>query len=160
VRWPDSQEKRQKQVASSSPVLMPKTGIPISLERLKASLATAESEQKSLAGLQHDPPEIVVVEELSELLLYDGEPRTTPDPGLGVEQVANCAFAVVKDKRTGDCYLSGGKLWYGAKDPKGPWAPIDAPPRRWRSGSRPTPSSAPVPKKPPEDRGRPPSPQS
>ena len=55
---------------------MPKTGIPISLERLKASLATAELEKKSIEGLKHDPPKIVVIEESSELLLYDGEPRT------------------------------------------------------------------------------------
>ena len=150
VRWPESQEGEQKGVAEFLTGLMPKTGIPISLERLKASLATAESEQKSLAELKHDPPKIVVVEELSELLLYDGEPRTLPIPDSGLEQVANCAFAVVKDKRTGDFYLSGGKVWYGAKDPKGPWAPIDAPPEEVAKRVPPDTSAAPAPSKPPK----------
>ena len=58
--------------------LMPKTGVPISLERLKASLATAELEKKSVEGLKHDPPKIVVAQEVSELLLYDGEPSMLP----------------------------------------------------------------------------------
>jgi hypothetical protein len=37
------------------------------------------------------------------------------------EYVANCTFAVIKDKKTGTYYLSGGKIFYSASDPMGPW---------------------------------------
>lgn len=96
VRWPDSKEEEQRKVAEFITGLMPKTGIPISLERLKASLATAEMEQKNVEGFKNDPPRIVVVEELAELLLYDGAPRSIPIPDSEFEHVANSAFAVVK----------------------------------------------------------------
>ncbi|MFI5370355.1 MAG: carbohydrate-binding family V/XII, partial [Candidatus Eisenbacteria bacterium] len=128
TRWPESTEPNEKDISAFLTALMPKTGVPISLERLKASLATAELEQKSIAGLKHEPPKIIVTQEVSELLLYDGEPRALPIKDTNYEYMANSAFAVVRDKTTGTCYLSGGKVWYSAKDAKGPWAPIDAPP--------------------------------
>jgi hypothetical protein len=128
VRWPDSTEEDERRVAGMLTDLMPKTGIPISLEQLTASLLTAESERKSLEGLKHDPPKIIVVEELAVLLQYDGEPRAVPIQNTDLEQIANAPFAVVRDKRSGMCYLSGGKFWYSAKDPKGPWTSISKPP--------------------------------
>jgi len=128
VRWPDSKEEDERKVAAMITDLMPKTGVPISLEQLKASLLTVETEQKSLEGIRHDPPDIVVVEEIAVLLQYDGEPRGVPIPDSNLEQIANAPFAVVRDKKNGTCYLSGGKFWYSAKDPKGPWTVIAKPP--------------------------------
>ena len=61
---PRAREAKEADSRSSSPTLMPKTGIPISLERLKASLAAAEKEKKSVEGLKHDPPKIVFTEEI------------------------------------------------------------------------------------------------
>ncbi len=130
--------------------LMPTTGIPISLERLKASLATAELERKSIEGLKHDPPKIVVMQEPAELLLYDGEPRMLEIKNTDFEYVANCAFAVVRDKKSGACYLSGGKVWYSAKDPKGPWTSIDKPPADVAKLIPPDTSKTPAPKTPPK----------
>jgi len=150
VRWPDSKDEEQRRVAEFITGLMPKTGVPISLERLKASLATAEMEQKSAEGFKNDPPKIIVMEELAELLLYDGAPRSIPIPDSEFEHVANSAFAVVKDRRSGDCFMSGGKLWYSAKDPLGPWAPIEAPPADVAKLFPPDTSSVPAPKKPPK----------
>ena len=59
-RWPESGEKQQEDFSVFLTQLMPKTGVPISLETLTASLATAELEQKSMSALKHDPPKIVV----------------------------------------------------------------------------------------------------
>ena len=128
VRWPDSKEEEERKVAETLTGLLPRTGMPLSLERLKASLATAESERISLEGIKHDPPKIVVVQELAELLQYDGEPRAVPIANSELEQIANAPFAVLRDKRSGTYYLSGGKFWYSAKNPKGPWTSIAKPP--------------------------------
>jgi hypothetical protein len=107
---------------------MPQTGVPISLEQLKASLLTADFERKSLEGLRHDPPKIVVVEELAVLLQYDGEPRAVPIPDSDLEHIANAPFAVIRNRKSGQCYLSGGNFWYSARDPEGPWTSISQPP--------------------------------
>jgi hypothetical protein len=128
VRWPDSDPEAEGKVARTLTELMPQKGIPIALEQLKASLLTAESEKRSLEGLKHNPPKIVVVEELAVLLQYDGEPRGVPIPDSNLEQIANAPFAVVRDKKSGMCYLSDGKYWYSAKNPKGPWTSISKPP--------------------------------
>jgi hypothetical protein len=128
VRWPDSEAEEERKVAAMLTEVMPQKGIPISLERLEASLLTAESDRKSLEGLRHDPPKIVVVEELAVLLKYDGEPRGIPIPDSNLEHIANAAFAVIRDKKSGTCYLSGGDFWYRAPDPKGPWTAISQPP--------------------------------
>ena len=55
-RWPESDSAKEVQFSMFLTQLMPKTGVPISLERLKASLATIEMEQKSVQGLKNDPP--------------------------------------------------------------------------------------------------------
>src|SRR5262249_28114253 len=143
----ESEEAKEKEFSAFLTTLMPKTGVPISLERLKASLATAEVEKKSIEGLKHDPPKIVVVQEVAELLLYDGEPRMLPIKDSNFEYAGNSAFAVVKDKTSGTCYLSGGKLWYSAKDPKGPWTSIDKPPPEIAKLVPPDTSSTPAPAK-------------
>jgi hypothetical protein len=106
--------------------------------------------EKSAEGLHHDPPKIVVVPEVAELLLFDGEPRMLPIKDTEFEYAANCAFAVVKDKRSGTCYLSGGKLWYSAQDPKGPWTSIDKPPADVAKLIPPDTSKTPAPAKVPK----------
>src|SRR5689334_15543790 len=150
-RWPESDSAKEVQFSMFLTTLMPKTGVPISLERLKASLATVENEQKSVAGLKNDPPKIIVVEEKSQLLYYDGEPKTLAIPNsTDFEYVANTAFAVIKDKKSGGYYLNGGKIWYSAKDPKGPWASIAAPPENIKKLVPADTSSTPAPLPPPK----------
>src|SRR5262249_39231594 len=76
ARWPESNDAKQAEFTAFLNSLIPKTDIPISLERLKASLATAEMEQKSIEGLKHTAPKFIVTEEISQLVMFDGEPRT------------------------------------------------------------------------------------
>jgi hypothetical protein len=150
ARWPESTPEKEADFAAFLTNLMPKTGIPISLERLKASLETAELEKKSIEGLKHDPPKIVFVEEVAVLLLFDGEPRSLPIKDTPYDYFANCTFAAVKDKRSGTCYLSGGKLWYSAENPKGPWTSIGAPPAEVAKLIPPDTSATPAPTKIPK----------
>src|SRR5262245_59241859 len=149
-RWPESDSAKEVQFSMFLTQLMPKTGVPISLSRLQQSLATAEKEMQSVEGLKHDPPKSVVVEEPAELLLYTGEPRTMAIPNTEFESVPNCPFAVIKDKKSGTFYLYGGKIWYSAKDAKGPWSSIDKPPAEITKLMPPDTSSTPAPAKPPK----------
>src|SRR5580765_3641662 len=150
TRWPESKQEDQEKFSAFLSELMPKTGVPISLETLKQSLATAETEKKSIEALKHDPPKILVEYEPSVLLLYDGEPRTLAMGNTDYEFVANASFAVIKDKKSGTFYLCGGKLWYTAQNAKGPWTSIDKPPAEIAKLVPPDTSSTPAPAKPPK----------
>jgi len=128
ARWPGvkpEDEARFNQIVEGA---VPAEGLPTTMERLSASLANAEREQKSLAELRNDPPKILFENELAILLLYDGEPRMSPVEKSDYERALNTPYLVVRDKRSKACYLTSGKLYYTAKDPLGPWQPIAQPP--------------------------------
>lgn len=128
VSWPDSTDAGEQKFTQVVERAVPETGFEISMERLSASLASAEQEQKSLAELKNDPPAIVFSDQLAVLLLYDGEPRFTAVADSDYERAANTPFVVVRSKDTKTVYLSSGQLWFEAKDALGPWTPIDSPP--------------------------------
>jgi hypothetical protein len=128
VRWRDSQEKGEARFTEVVEKAIPQAGFEISLERLSASLATAQREQRSLAQLKTDPPKIVFSEELSVLLLYDGDPRFAPIKDSAYERALNTPFAVARDTKSKRVYLSDGAQWYQAADPKGPFAAIQSAP--------------------------------
>jgi hypothetical protein len=128
VRWPDSTAEGQARFTEVVNSAIPKAGFEISLERLSATLATAEREQRSLAALKNDPPEIVFSEELAVLLLYDGMPRFRALENDAYARALNTPFAVIRDNKTQKVYLSSGALWYGADDPLGPFTHLPAPP--------------------------------
>ena len=128
VAWPDSKDSGEQRFTQIVEAAIPKTGFLISRERLSASLASAELEQKSLANLKTDPPKIVFNNTPAVLLLYDGEPRFSPVENSDYERVLNTPFVVVRNTKTKKCYLSSGQLWYEAKNPLGPWATTQSPP--------------------------------
>ena len=126
VSWPDSSEENEARFTSIVEQTLPTSGLTISLEQLSASLKTAELEQQSLDTLNNDPPIIIIKNELSILLAYDGKPRFSPIENSPYERALNTPFAVVKAKNA--YYLSSGKLWYSAKSATGPWAITENPP--------------------------------
>jgi hypothetical protein len=128
VRWPDSKDAGEQRFTALVESAIPSAGFEISLERLAASLATAELEIESLESLNNDPPEIVFRRQLAVLLSYDGEPRYSPIENSDYERVLNAPIVVVKDKR-GTHYITNGKLWYVASDAMGPWKPTTSPPQ-------------------------------
>jgi len=126
VRWPESKDAQEQRFSAVVESAIPKSGLSISLERLSASLATAEVEQQSLENLKNDPPVIEFREQLAVLLLFDGEPRYQAIENSGYERVVNTPFAVVRKKSVH--YLSSGRLWYKADNPLGPWQVTSSPP--------------------------------
>ena len=108
VRWPDSNDAGEQRFTAVVEASIPESGFEISLERLSASLETADIERKSLENLNNDPPQIIFREELAVLLLYDGEPRYAEVENSDYERVLNAPMLVVRKRRGSDYWLSSG----------------------------------------------------
>ena len=128
VGWPESRDADEQRFTTIVEGAMPGAGFEISLERLSASLSTAEVEQRSLKELKNDPPVIKFADELAVLLVYDGAPKFSPVEKSSYERALNTPFLVMRDTRSKACYLSDGSSWYTARDPLGPWQSTDQPP--------------------------------
>lgn len=129
VRWPESSDANEQRFTAIVEAAVPETGFEIATEILSASLATAETVQKSLDDLKNDPPAIIFAEELSVLLLYDGEPRYSEIDNSPYERVLNTPFAVIRKKGGKQHWLSSGKFWYEANAAMGPWSHTKSPPK-------------------------------
>ena len=149
VRWPESKEADEARFTKVVETAAARSTLSVTTERLSASLANAEREQKSLAELKNDPPKIVFVNGLAVLLLYDGDPVWSDVEKSSYERAINTPYLVVRDKRSKASYLSSGSLWYSAKDPLGPWAPITNPPADLVQMLPKPDADDPVPSKPP-----------
>jgi hypothetical protein len=128
VRWPDSTDASEQRFTAVVEGAVPESGFEISLDRLSASLETAEVVQQSLADLNTDPPAIIFRDTLAVLLVYDGAPRFVAIENSAYERALNTPFAVVRDSRGGAVFLASGAYWYTAADPLGPWTPTENPP--------------------------------
>lgn len=128
VTWPDSKDAGEQKFTAIVEGAIPQAGFEISTERLAASLESAEVEKNSLEQLKTDPPEIIFSQELSVLLLYDGEPRFSPVENSPYERALNAPFAVARNTKTRQNYLTSGEFWYQSGNPLGPWTVTDSPP--------------------------------
>jgi hypothetical protein len=149
ARWADATPEQLQRFTQIVETDFPAAGFHMTLERLTASLAAAESERSHVEGLKSDAPKIVFVEQLAVLLMYDGQPRMQAIENTNLEVVVNTPFGVVRDKTTGTYFLGGGKVWYSAPDPMGPWQAGATPPEAIASGMAPDTSSTPAPNPPP-----------
>jgi len=128
VAWPDSRDAGEQRFTAIVEASIPESGFRISLDRLTASLATAELVEKSLENLNTDPPEIVFREELAVLLTYDGSPRMADIENSRYARALNAPMAVVCERQGSPCWLSSGTFWYRSSDPLGPWTATSSPP--------------------------------
>ncbi|MCJ7816137.1 MAG: hypothetical protein MUP31_08830, partial [Xanthomonadales bacterium] len=128
VTWPDSKDAGEQRFTALVEGAMPEAGFKISMERLSASLETADIEKKSLEQLKTDPPKIIFSQDLAVLLLYDSQPRFSPVENSPYERALNTPFAVARNTKTKQLYLTSGNFWYSASDPLGPWTVTNNPP--------------------------------
>ncbi len=129
VRFPNAtldQERKVGAVVQEAVLRWP--AHPISVAKLKAILQVAQKNQASVEGLRHDPPRIILAEEPSVLVLYDGAPVLRDLPGTKIQRVANTPFPVLFDPASSTYYLTNTALWFSAKDPLGPWQQGAKPP--------------------------------
>jgi hypothetical protein len=127
LRFPDITPEQKQAVSGVIEGSMMKWDLTMSLDQLLASASVAEQQTKSAEGLRHDPPDILVREKPSMLLLYDGTPKTGDIPNSSIKRIVNSAFAVAFDPAVKLYYLQGGKYWFEAADPLGPWKNVANP---------------------------------
>src|ERR1700723_3405779 len=117
--------------------------IVLTLEQVETSLAASEKEVASTENLKSDPPVIIFSQKPAVLISFDGEPETRPIKDSPYEQVVNTAVLIVKDKSSGNFYLSNGQTWYVAKNPKGPWSVTTNTPSAIKDFVKPDPDAEP-----------------
>lgn len=125
--WPDSRDTGEQRLMQVVKNAFPVHGLDISLERLSASLETANIERRSLENLNDEPPIIEFSESLAVLLLYDGKPQFEQVENSPYERAVNTPFLVARKGRS-EFYLSDGSHWYSARDALGPWVVTSTPP--------------------------------
>jgi hypothetical protein len=128
VRWPDSKDSGEQRFTAMVENAAEGHQFEISMDELSASLATAETQAKSLENIKNDPPKIVFKRQLGVLVSYDGKPNFSAIDNSDYERALNTPVLVVRNTKSKTCYLSSGTLWYQAKDPLGPWSPTTNPP--------------------------------
>ena len=129
VRWPESTKLQEERLTVFIENKIPNSGFEISLERLKASLANVEVQQKSLEKIKNDAPEIVFSDSLSVLMIYDGMPRFSEIKNSAFKRAVNTPFMVASNSDESAFYSSNGSTWYQSENALGPWAVTSSPPK-------------------------------
>jgi len=96
----------------------------IALDRLTASLAEAEVEQRSADSLNTTPPAIIFSSTPAALLLYNGQPLLQKVEKSPLQRVVNTPMLVLFDAGAKTYYLNGGPVWYSAGSALGPWSSV------------------------------------
>jgi hypothetical protein len=101
---------------------LPQTAGDLSLDELLASLDQNLEQKKLSTDLNTTAPRIIYADHSSLLVLIDGQPKLEANKDWGVDVVVNSPFTIVK-ATDGSYYLYGGKHWYSAPAPTGPFNP-------------------------------------
>jgi len=115
--FPDVEQEKVDQLSRFLEEEIPTWDFEVSIDRLVASLPDGERPEEAFKG---DPPRIHHRTVPSVLVLIDGDPIVTDLNGFELEYVANSAFFIVKDKKTG-YYLRGSGMWFFADDVGDTW---------------------------------------
>jgi hypothetical protein len=127
VRFPNITKDEERQLASILEAEIPRWELTVGLDAIQASLAVFQAERRSSEGLRSTPPRMLFSNEPAVLLLYAGKPVEQPIQGTTLRRAVNTPMFVVQDPATRRWYLSGGKFWYEAQAPTGPFAAVASP---------------------------------
>ena len=122
VRFPNATPEQEQELIDLLEDEIPQWKLAISMDRLLASLETAERERAS-ADLRMDPPTILMVDYPAVLISIDGEPLTqAADTDGRFMRVVNTAFTIIQDTGTNTYYLFAGEdAWYASSDVSSGW---------------------------------------
>ncbi len=121
AKFPDVEQERVDELSRYLEKEIPTWDIPISIDRLVASLPDHQGEADNFGS---DAPRIFHRTVPTVLVIIDGDPILTELNGFDLEYVANSAFFIVKDSKTG-YYLRGNGMWFVSDDIGGPWKKTD-----------------------------------
>lgn len=117
AKFPEADEAGVERLSRYLEQEIPTWDLVISVDRLVASLPDGMRSGDPLKG---DPPRIYYRQQPAVLVLIDGDPILTALGDLDLEYVANTAFFIVRDKKTG-FYLRGSGMWFTSGDIGGQW---------------------------------------
>jgi hypothetical protein len=142
VRFPDAAMEQEQALSDLLEREIPRWDLPISLDRLLASLEV-EEERIAAAGLLATPPRVLFATTPSVLVSITGEPRLQPVENSSLMRVINTPFAIIFSSSEGTYYLhAGGATWYTAQDLSGEWAIAEAVPADVAALAPPEPADA------------------
>jgi len=123
VRFPEQDEQKNKKLKALLEKEAPKWQLPISLDRLMATLDLTEKRSEAAQKINTKPPKILFVTEPAVLISLDGEPRLKQEEGSELMRVINTPFTILFEPSEKTYYLYADKdTWYTAGDIKGEWA--------------------------------------
>jgi hypothetical protein len=99
---------------------MPGATKTISLDRLESGLAAAGAPVKAIE-VKNDPPEVLVVNKASLLVLIDGTQQLRDIPGTRLQRVINTRAILLFDSSNNTYYLRVKDWWLEAPKMEGPW---------------------------------------
>jgi hypothetical protein len=128
IRFPSGTDADTAAIAEALEEVIPRSDLTFSLDLLLESIETAQKERDNARELEVTPPKIIVMNHPAVLVRIDGDPILTDVEGTSLKRVVNTPYFLVQDISAGNFFLRGGDIWFSAKQIKGPWRQIAAPP--------------------------------
>ncbi|MEE8572359.1 MAG: hypothetical protein V3T20_03780 [Gemmatimonadota bacterium] len=121
TQFPSATDEQIEELSGYLEAEIPKWEMVMSMDRLLAALDGVEGVAQEEGGLNHDPPELIVVTSPTVLVMIDGDPILDDLDYEGLKYVANSPFYILQEPGTGQYYLKGGDYWYVAPDLMADW---------------------------------------
>jgi len=128
-RFPNATPEQEAAFAAILKKHVSQWDLPMSLDRLLASLEVIEQRQVVEGKLENKPPAIIYIDRPAILVMLDGEPILKPIENSTLMAVVNTPFPMVFNQTDKSYYLMGNDTWYRAKAITGTWEEIAAPPQ-------------------------------
>jgi len=122
VRFPEQDEANAQKLKALLEKEIPKWQLPISLDRLSATLELVEQRAETAQKINTDPPKILFIPEPAVLISLDGEPRLAKEDDTELMRVINSPFTILFAPSQKAYYLYADiDTWYTANDIQGDW---------------------------------------
>jgi hypothetical protein len=128
-RFPNATPEQEAAFAAILKKYVPAWDLPLSLDRLLASLEVIEQRRVVEGQLENQPPAIIYVDRPAMLVMLDGEPILNPIENSNLMAVVNTPFPMVFNKADKSYYLMGNDTWYRATAVADKWEEIAEPPQ-------------------------------
>jgi hypothetical protein len=124
AKFPTVEEQYLERLTAYLEQEIPKWEMEISMEDLLASIESDVIETASQDHLSTDPPEIIVRDHPSVLIMIDGEPRMKNLEGSDIQYVVNTPYFIIFDGRY--YFMKGYRWWFTTSSLTGEWHETDS----------------------------------